>query len=161
MRIALIVTFLGAAMAANAQEPALKTFASKADLAAMIAKAKNERKPDQANFIQPLLRETPYTANLEYRVQGINTNPLSHETEAEIIYVVDGAGKHTTGGKLQNEKRMNAKNLTGTSLEGGTPRRIEKGDFILVPENTPHAFTDVEGTLVIVSLHVPAGGAAK
>src|SRR4029077_481575 len=118
-----------------------KTFASGADVAAMIAKAKKERKPDQANFIQTLLREAPYTANLEYRVQGINTNPLSHETEAEIVYVVEGAGTLTTGGKLRDEKRANAKNLTGTSLEGGAARHIAKGDFILVPEKTPHAFT--------------------
>ena len=160
MRLALIVTFMGAAMA-SAQEPAAKTFAGAADVAAMITKAKNERKPDQANFIQPLLRQTPYTVNLEYRVQGINTNPLTHETETEIIYVVEGAGTLTTGGKLRNEKRLNAKNLTGTSLEAGTSRHIEKGDFILVPENTPHAFTGVEGTLVIMSLHLPAAPVTK
>jgi len=161
MRIALIVTFAGITLAVNAQEPALKTFASRADVDAMIAKAKKERKPDQPNFIQPILRESPYTANLEYRVQGINTNPLSHLTEAEIVYVVEGAGRLTIGGKLRDEKQMNAKNLGGTSLEGGTPRRIEKGDYILIPEKTPHAFTDVEGTLVIMSLHMPAGGPAK
>jgi len=161
MRLALIVTFLGGALLASAQETALKTFASRADVAAMITKAKNQRKPDQGNFIQPLLREAPYTANLEYRVQGIDTNPLSHEKEVEIIYVIEGAGTLTTGGKLRDEKRLNAKNLTGTSLEGGTPRRIAPGDFILVPENTPHAFTKTEGTLVIMSLHLPAGGATK
>jgi mannose-6-phosphate isomerase-like protein (cupin superfamily) len=136
-------------------------FASRADVAAMITKAKKERKPDQGNFIQPLLREAPYTANLEYRVQGIDTNPLSHEKEVEIIYVIEGAGTLTTGGKLRDEKRLNARNLTGTSLEGGTPRRIAPGDFILVPENTPHAFTKTEGTLVIMSLHLPAGSATK
>ena len=130
-------------------------------MAAMITKAKKERKSDQGNFIQALLREAPYTANLEYRVQGIDTNPLSHEKEVEIIYVIEGAGTLTTGGKLRDEKRLNARNLTGTSLEGGTPRRIAPGDFILVPENTPHAFTKTEGTLVIMSLHLPAGGATK
>ena len=161
MRLALIVTILGGAIVASAQEPTVKTFASRADVAAMITKAKTQRKPDQGNFIQALLREAPYTANLEYRVQGVDTNPLSHEKEVEIIYVIEGAGTLTTGGKLRDEKRLNARNLTGTSLEGGTPRRIAPGDFILVPENTPHAFTKTEGTLVIMSLHLPAGGATK
>jgi mannose-6-phosphate isomerase-like protein (cupin superfamily) len=161
MRLTLVITLVGVTVAVSAQEPAAKTFASRADVAAMITKAKNDRKPDQANFIQPLLRESPYTANLEYRVQGINTNPLVHEQETEIVYVVEGGGTLTTGGKLRNEKQLNAKNRTGTSLEGGTSRHIEKGDFILVPENTPHAFTEVEGTLVIMSLHLPAGGATK
>ena len=161
MRLALIVTFVGGTILASAQEPAAKMFASRADVAAMITKAKKERKPDQGNFIQPLLREAPYTANLEYRVQGIDTNPLSHEKEVEIIYVIEGAGTLTTGGKLRDEKRLNARNLTGTSLEGGTPRRIAPGDFILVPEKTPHAFTKTEDTLVIMSLHLPDGGATK
>jgi hypothetical protein len=77
--------------------------------------------------------------------------------------VVEGAGVLTIGGKLRNEKRANAKNLTGSGVEGGSPKRITKGDFVWVPEKTPHAFTDVEGTLVIVSLHVPApaGGASN
>jgi quercetin dioxygenase-like cupin family protein len=160
MRFVLTITFAAAA-ALQAQDQAPKMFASKADVAAMIAKAKSERKPDQPNFIQVLLRESPYVVNLEYRVQGINTNPLSHETEAEIVYVVEGAGKLTTGGKLKDEKRANAKNLTGTSVEGGSPRRIAQGDYIWIPEKTPHAFTDVEGTLVIMSIHVPGGGGMK
>ena len=161
MRLALIITFVAAAVAVSAQQPVAKTFTSGADVAAMITKAKNERKPDQANFIQPLLQAAPYTANLEYRVHGVDTNPNVHEQEAEIFYVVEGGGTLTTGGKLRNEKRLNPKNLTGTGVDGGTSRHIAKGDFFLVPENTPHAFTEVEGTLVVMSIHVPRGGATK
>src|ERR1700684_782980 len=107
-----------------------KTFASAADVEGMITKAKNERKPDQANLIQPLLRLAPYTVNLEYRVEGIDTPATLHEKEAELIFVVDGAATFTTGGKLTGEKRTNATNLSGTAVEGGAPRRIAKGDYI-------------------------------
>jgi quercetin dioxygenase-like cupin family protein len=99
--------------------------------------------------------------NLEYRVQGIDTNPNIHEAEAEMIYVVDGAGVLTVGGKLKDEKRVNATNLTGSKLDGGNPRHIAKGDYALIPENTAHSFTQVEGTLVIMSVHMPRGGAGK
>ena len=51
--------------------PPPKLFASAADVTAMIAKAKAERKPDQPNFIQPIVGLAPYTANLEHRVAGI------------------------------------------------------------------------------------------
>jgi hypothetical protein len=47
-----------------AQQPAAKSFTSAADVAAMMAKAKSERKSDQANFIDVLLRSAPYTVNL-------------------------------------------------------------------------------------------------
>ena len=168
MQILSIVTVVGVAAMAMAQQPNQqrvpqpdKTFTGAVDVEAMIAKAKNERKPDQANFAQPLLRLAPYTVNLEYRVEGIDTPATVHEKEAELIYVVDGAGTLTTGGKLVGEKRTNATNLSGTGVEGGSPQRISKGDYIFVPENTPHSFTRTQGRLVIMSIHVPRGGPAS
>ena len=154
MRTPLIVTILATAAMALAQQPD-KTFTSAADVEAMIAKAKKERKPDQANFIQNLLRLPPYAVNLEYRVQGVDSPATVHEKDAEVIFVVDGACTFVTGGKLVNEKRTNPTNLSGTGIDGGSPRRIAKGDYVFVPENTPHAFTKTEGSLVIMSVHVP------
>jgi mannose-6-phosphate isomerase-like protein (cupin superfamily) len=159
VRIAWIVTLMSPAIVVSAQQPVAKDFSSAADVQAMIEKAKKERKPDQPNFIQPILKAAPYNVNLEYRVQGIDTNPNIHDVEAEIVYVVDGAGVLTTGGTLKDERRTNATNRTGSKLEGGTPRRIAKGDYIMIPENTAHSFTQVEGRLVIMSVHVPRGGA--
>lgn len=163
MRFALLLTLMSAATTvfAQAPTPAPKTFSSAEDVASMIAKAKSERKPDQANFIQPLLRVAPYTANLEYRVKGIDTTPNVHEQEAELIYVIEGGGTFTMGGTLRGQRRTNATNMTGSGIDGGTPRHIAKGDFILVPENTAHGFTETDGALVIMSFHVPGGSAAK
>ncbi|HXJ44140.1 MAG TPA: hypothetical protein VNH18_32940 [Bryobacteraceae bacterium] len=159
MRI-LLTMALATAVMAQAQRPNPqpdKTFVSAAEVQAMIAKAKAERKPDQANFNQPLLRLAPYGLGLEYRVEGVDSPATLHEKEAEMIYVVDGGGTLTTGGKLIGEKRSNASNLAGTGVEGGEKRNIAKGDFIFVPENTAHSFTQTKGTLVIVSFHVPRG----
>ncbi len=168
MRILSVVTVVGVAAMAMAQQPNQqrpprpdKTFTSAADVEAMIAKATSERKPDQALLLQPLVRLAPYTVNLEYRVEKIDTPASVHEKEAELIFVVDGAGTLTTGGKLVGEKRTNATNLSGTAVEGGTPQRISKGDYIFVPENTPHSFTKTEGRLVVMTIHVPRGGAAQ
>jgi len=138
-----------------------KTFASAADVEAMINKAKSERAPDQANFIQQIVRLEPYNVNLEYRVAGVETPATQHETEAELIFVVDGAGTLTTGGKLTEEKRTNPANLAGKDVEGGTSQRIAKGDYAFIPENTPHSFRKTEGRLVIMSIHVPRGGTSR
>jgi quercetin dioxygenase-like cupin family protein len=32
---------------------------------------------------------------------------------------------------------------------------LAKGDFVIVPENTPHWFSKINGTLVLMSLHLP------
>jgi len=137
--------------------PAPKLFESAADVAALAAKAKATRKPDQANLAQPLLQLPPYTANLEYRA-GV-ANAAVHEKEAELFYVIDGAGTLVTGGKLTAETRTNAENLSGTGIEGGKSQHVGKGDFIMVPENTPHWFSAIEGTLTLMSIHLPRVGA--
>ena len=152
--IGLVVTTSSAV--AQQAAPA-KMYASSADVAALIAKAKADRKENQANFIQQILQLAPYNANLEYRAA---VGPAAvHEKEAEMFYVIDGSATLVTGGKLANEKRTNAANLTGTGIEGGKSQAVAKGDFVIVPENTPHWFSAINGTIVLMSIHVPRSGA--
>ena len=112
------------------QPPAPKTYTSAADITAMMAKAKNERKADQANLIQGILNLAPYSANLEYR--GAVGPAAVHEKEAEMFYVIDGSGTLVTGGKLVGETR-NGDNLSGTAIDGGTIQNVGKGDFFIIP----------------------------
>ncbi len=148
--------------AAQNPPPADKLFAASADVTALIARARTERKPDQANFVQPIVRLAPYTANLEYRVAGVAATASLHERAAEMFYVVEGSGTLVTGGTLREEKRTNPGNLGGSGIDGGTPRRLAKGDWVVVPEGTPHWFTQIDGTLVLMSIHLPrAGGTAS
>lgn len=134
------------------QPKATKTYTSAADITAMMAKAKNERKADQANLIQGILNLAPYSANLEYR--GAVGPAAVHEKEAEMFYVIDGSGTLVTGGKLAGETR-NGDNLSGTAIDGGTIQNVGKGDFFIVPEKTPHWFSKINGTLVLMSIHLP------
>jgi len=136
----------------SSQKPT-QTFASAADVKALIAKAKSERKPNQPTVAEPILELGGYDGHLEYRASV--GNAALHEDEAELFYVIDGSATLTTGGKLTNEKRTDAANLSGTAIEGGTPRNISKGDWILVPENTPHWFSPINGVLVLYSMHMP------
>jgi mannose-6-phosphate isomerase-like protein (cupin superfamily) len=141
--------------AAFAQQPdpqAMKLFASSADVAALAAKAKSERK-DQPIVSERILQLAPYNANLEYRA-SVGAAAV-HEKEAEMFYVIDGTATMITGGKLVNEKRTNAENLTGSGIEGGASRKVAKGDFIIVPQNTPHWFSAIDGTITLMTLHVP------
>ena len=142
--------------AAVAQQPgatqSVKVYSSSSDVAAMIAKAKASRKENQPIVTDRILQLAPYNANLEYRA---SVGPAAvHEKEAEMFYVIDGSATLTTGGKLTGETR-NGDNLQGTGIEGGMSRTISKGDFVIVPENTPHWFSKIDATLVLMSLHVP------
>jgi mannose-6-phosphate isomerase-like protein (cupin superfamily) len=158
--VALIGAFVpnpSSAQAPSAQPPASapRLFAAAGDVTAMIERARKERKPDQANFIQPIVGLRPFNANLEYRAAGVNAPASSHDKDAELFYVIEGAGTLVTGGTLKDERRTNPDNLTGTAIDGGTSRRLAKGDWVMVPEKTPHWFTQVDGSLVLMSIHLP------
>lgn len=156
----MILAAMFCAGTALAQQPnqaaATKLFSSAEDVQALIAKAKADRKGNQPTVIEPLLRLAPYNANLEYRAA---VGPAAvHEKEAELFYVIDGSATMTTGGKLVNEKRTNPENLQGTGIEGGTSRTLSKGDFMIVPENTPHWVSAINGSVVFMTIHVPRTG---
>jgi mannose-6-phosphate isomerase-like protein (cupin superfamily) len=155
----LAMTFLMAinAPAAFAQAPTsadeMKIFTSSSEIVALIAKAKADRKGDAPLVSEPILRLAPYRTNLEYRP---GTSPAAvHETEAELMYVIEGSGTAVTGGKLKDEKRTNAANLSGSSIEGGNSQPIKKGDFLIVPEKTPHQIIPSGEPIVLMTLHVP------
>ena len=153
--LAFVLTASSVFAQAPAAPPEPKLFSSAADVTALIANAKKERKPDQANFVQPILRLAPYNANLEYRVAGVNAPASVHEKEAEMFFVVEGSGTLVTGGKLKEERRTNPENLSGTGIDGGTRKRVTKGDFVMVPEGVPHWFGEIDGALVLMSIHLP------
>ena len=128
-----------------AQQPAateLKTFSSSSDVQALIAKAKAERKEGQAIVMEKILSFAPYAATLEYR--AIGGNAAVHDKDAEMMYVLEGSGTIVTGGKMN-----------GTKIDGGQARKVSKGDFLVVPQGTPHQFTESDGNLVLMTIKMP------
>ncbi|HTB19077.1 MAG TPA: cupin domain-containing protein [Bryobacteraceae bacterium] len=151
--VSLAWTIAASALWAQQPAPPTKTYSSAADVTALIAKAKAEHKDGQPLVAERLLQLAPYGVNLEYRTA---VGPAAvHEKEAEMFYVIDGSATLVTGGKLVNEKRNNPENLGGTGIEGGKSQAVAKGDFVMVPENTPHWFSAIDGTIVLMSIHVP------
>jgi len=155
----LALTFLVAvtgptAFVQAADAPPMKTFMSSPEIMGLIEKAKADRKGDAPLVAEPILSLAPYRAQLEYRPG--NSPPAVHETDAEVMYVLQGNGTIVTGGKLINEKRNNAHNLGGTGIEGGNSQAVTPGAMIIVPENTPHQVMPSGGQpIVLITLHVP------
>ena len=108
---------------APASPAASRTMVSASDVTALIAKAKAERKDNQALLAQSMIQLAPYNVSLEYRAAVANA--AVHETEAELFYVIDGSATLVTGGKLTNENRTNAANLSGTGNESFSLELLE------------------------------------
>ena len=152
----LAATLLAAAFtsAAQAQQPAMTQFMSEKDIMALIDKAKAERKGDAPLVPLPIIQLAPYKAQLEYR-PGISPAAV-HEKDAELFVVLQGTGDIVTGGKLVDEKRVNAANLSGSKIADGQTHHVVKGDVLLVPNNTPHQVIPGGGQpIVVMTMHVP------
>jgi mannose-6-phosphate isomerase-like protein (cupin superfamily) len=146
-----------AASNASAQQPApppMKTFISSADIKALVAKAKAERKDGQPLVAEPILSLAPYRAQIEYR--AARAPAAIHEKDAELMYVLQGTGNIITGGQLKDGKRTNASNLSGPAIDGGHSQADAPGDYVFVPQNTPHQVEPTGGApIVLVTMHVP------
>jgi len=141
----------GSVLAQEAAKPT-KLYASSAEVQALVAKAKAEHKG--GNTVELVVNDEGYPFQLEYRTT--TTPPSIHPTHAELIEIIDGSCTLITGGRLIGAKPAAPGAMTagGTAIEGGSPRKVAKGDYILVPANTPHQYTDVQG-LVMMTLHMP------
>ncbi len=140
--------------ARQAVPAALRSFISAGDVAALVEKAKADRKDGQPLVAEPILSLAPYRALIEYR-PALAPAAL-HEKDAELMYVLDGTGILVTGGRIVNVRRVNPYNLSGPSIEGGRSQALAKGDFVFVPEQTPHQIEPTGGRpIVLVTMHVP------
>ncbi len=142
------------AMAQPAVPAPLRTFANNKEIMGLIEKAKAARKGDAPLVSEPIMSLAPYRAQLEYRP---GTAPAAvHEKDAELMVVLQGAGNIVTGGKLVDEKRTNANNLSGSAITGGNSQAVVVGDMLIVPSNTPHQVIPTGGApIVLMTLHVP------
>src|SRR5262252_4059854 len=127
----LVFTFLATALASSASaqqaaSPPTRTFINNKEIMGLIDKAKADRKGDAPLVSEPILSLAPYRAQLEYRPA---TAPAAlHEKDAELMVVRQGTGNSVTGGKLVDEKRNNANNLSGSSITGGNSQAVGVGD---------------------------------
>lgn len=146
---------MGATVYAQAPvAPAFHKLATSAQIAelAQQAKAKTDATHPTANL--PALSSNGFTMNVEYHA-GVGLAAV-HDNDAELMYVYDGSGTIVTGGTLHNPKRTNATNETGTAIDGGTARHVQKGDWILVDRAEPHFWSQLDGPMIVVSIHLPA-----
>src|SRR5215831_11224115 len=157
MRAPLLAATLLAATftsAAQAQTAATTQYMSEKDVMALIEKAKADRKNDAPLVPEPILQLAPYKAQLEYR--PLKAPAAVHEKDAELFVVLQGTGDIVTGGKLVDEKRVNAANLSGSGIADGQTHHVVKGDTLIVPNNTPHqVIPGGDAPIVVMTMHVP------
>jgi len=77
-----------------------------------------------------------------------------HSLDTDIIYVLQGSATLVTGGKAVGAKEIAPDEIRGSRIEGGVTRELSKGEVIIVPNNTPHWFKDVNGEFLYYTIKV-------
>ena len=77
-----------------------------------------------------------------------------HSLDTDIIYVLEGSATFVTGGTAVDAKEISPDEIRGSRIEGGVTRQLSKGEVIIVPNNTPHWFKDVNGEFLYYTIKV-------
>jgi mannose-6-phosphate isomerase-like protein (cupin superfamily) len=150
----LAFAFLATTAASAVAQSPMTQFMSDKDIMGLIEKAKAARKNDAPMVAEPVVQLAPYKAQIEYR--ALKAPAAVHEKDAELFVVLQGTGDIITGGKLVDEKRVNAANLSGPDIADGQTHHVGKGDVLIVPNNTPHQVVPTGGApIVVMTMHVP------
>jgi mannose-6-phosphate isomerase-like protein (cupin superfamily) len=73
--------------------------------------------------------------------------PEVHESDVDIMYMIDGTATIVTGGELVGAKTVATGEIRGTDIRSGQSRKLSKGDVIIIPAGIPHWFKEVPGPL--------------
>jgi uncharacterized protein GlcG (DUF336 family)/mannose-6-phosphate isomerase-like protein (cupin superfamily) len=77
-----------------------------------------------------------------------------HTTDTDIIYVMQGTATFVTGGTAVDPKEIAPNEIRGSRIEGGITRQLSKGEVIIVPNNTPHWFKQVNDEFLYYTIKV-------
>jgi mannose-6-phosphate isomerase-like protein (cupin superfamily) len=129
------------------------TYVTNADLMAALTKA-TAANPDMSSA--NIKNSDVYRINIVRRGKGAGA--MAHVPGTELHYILEGAGTLATGGHIVRPTGGGT-----ATIEGGEARRVAKGDAILIPENTPHWYKDVEGSITYleVRFNVPVKQATQ
>ena len=158
-RLLLALPLILAAVPALAQAPAVQPPVVEALTAAqvqgLIDAAKAARTQGQPLTTRTALSLSPYSTVIEYRP---GTAPAAlHGVLAELFYVLDGSATMVTGGTMTDQKDAGPDNWSGAGITGGASRTLAKGDWLIVPQNTPHQIVVAAGTpgITLMTIKVP------
>jgi mannose-6-phosphate isomerase-like protein (cupin superfamily) len=111
---------------------------------------------EKATQATPAMSTSPVANTDEYRInivrRGQAAGAIAHAGNTEVHYVIDGSATFVTGGAIVRSTAAGA----AAEIQGGVSRRVGKGDVIVIPENSPHWYKDVDGAITYLEVRFVA-----
>lgn len=86
-----------------------------------------------------------YRINVVHRVKPAGA--LAHPGNTELHYIIDGSATVVTGGAI-----VRGTTPATATISGGVTQKVSKGDVIVVPANSPHWYSVVEGSVTYLEV---------
>jgi glc operon protein GlcG len=67
-----------------------------------------------------------------------------HTKDTDILYVLKGSATVVTGGSMVDGKPIAADEIRGREISGGESRKLVPGDAMIIPNEVPHWFKEVQ-----------------
>jgi mannose-6-phosphate isomerase-like protein (cupin superfamily) len=141
------------ASSARAQAPSGATDITAAQVKAFLKDAPQDRNSDRPIRV---VDAGGYRVGIfgVFRPKSAPPNATVHQTNvAEIYYVLEGTGTLVTGGTLKKPATPrqstlgNWTDIASTGIDGGSSRRIAKGDVVIIPGGVPHGWASTESDI--------------
>jgi len=86
-----------------------------------------------------------YRINVVHRVKPAGA--LAHAGNTELHYIIDGSATIVTGGTI-----VRGATAAAASIVHGVTQKVAKGDVIVVPANSPHWYSIVDGSVTYLEV---------
>ena len=149
------LAILSLGFVAWAQGPyAPAVFKNGADIMAELEKGK----ANPGGTAVSIIETDDFGVSVRRRTDDVVQYAPSHPLSVEIYRILDGSGTLVTGGVLDPPAPpptpQAPDNQRSSGVKGGTARDVKAGDVLVIPANSPHQFTKINGSITYMEFRV-------
>jgi mannose-6-phosphate isomerase-like protein (cupin superfamily) len=98
---------------------------------------------------------SPIGVSDQYSIQEVHRGkagpPAIHHGWTELHFILEGSGTFVTGGQITG-----VPGGADSIIEGGASRKVQKGDAVIIPSDTPHWYRTIDGSLTYLEVRFVA-----
>ena len=118
--------------------------------AELLSALKAMSEPASGMTAAPVALTDQYRINIVRRARGASA--IAHPGNTEVHYIIEGSGTLVTGGTI-----IRAATPGGIAqIKDGETRHVAPGDVVVVPENSPHWYKDLDAPITYLEVRFVA-----
>ena len=110
----------------------------------------------KATQATPAMSSSAVANTDQYRInivrRGKGAGAIAHAGNTEVHYIIDGSATFVTGGTIARAAGAGAL----SEIQGGVSQHVAKGDVVVIPENSPHWYKEVAGSITYLEVRFVA-----